>query len=152
MINSYLNIFFARYPRKSIRLLEIIPPLIAVFLMGADYHRQAEYNTLHCLETSEECSVEKKDSISRNLCIVLICLILLSGMGFLISKIPDKAVATEQEQTAAVRDAVDVVSKIVYVEDKKASICYAYPWGGTADGCPSLAAVPCEKVKDLLKN
>lgn len=33
MINHYLNILFTRYPRKSIRLLEIIPPFIAIFLI-----------------------------------------------------------------------------------------------------------------------
>lgn len=37
MINSNLNLFFSRYPRKSLRLLEIIPPLIAVFLISVPF-------------------------------------------------------------------------------------------------------------------
>lgn len=37
MINSGLNTFFARYPRKSIRLLEILPPLLAVFLISVPF-------------------------------------------------------------------------------------------------------------------
>lgn len=37
MINSFLNTFFTRYPRKSIRFLEVIPPLIAVFLISVPF-------------------------------------------------------------------------------------------------------------------
>ncbi|MBP6913174.1 MAG: glycosyltransferase family 2 protein [Candidatus Levybacteria bacterium] len=37
MINSTINKIFLRYPRKSIRLLEIIPPLIAVFLITVPF-------------------------------------------------------------------------------------------------------------------
>lgn len=37
MINSYLNIFFNRYPRKSIRLLEVLPPLLALFLISVPF-------------------------------------------------------------------------------------------------------------------
>jgi hypothetical protein len=37
MINLYLNKFFARYPRKSLRLLEIIPPIIALFLISLPF-------------------------------------------------------------------------------------------------------------------
>lgn len=37
MINSYLNRFFARYPRKSIRFLEMLPPLTALFLISVPF-------------------------------------------------------------------------------------------------------------------
>lgn len=36
-MSSYLNLFFTRYPRKSLRILEIIPPLIALFLISIPF-------------------------------------------------------------------------------------------------------------------
>lgn len=36
-MNKLLNTFFTRYPRKSIRMLEIIPPLIALFLISMPF-------------------------------------------------------------------------------------------------------------------
>lgn len=36
-MQNLINIFFARYPRKSLRLLEIIPPLIAIFLISMPF-------------------------------------------------------------------------------------------------------------------
>lgn len=36
-MNSYLNTFFTRYPRKSIRLLEVISPLTALFLISLPF-------------------------------------------------------------------------------------------------------------------
>lgn len=37
MINTYLNKFFTRYPRKSIRFLEVLPPLTALFLISVPF-------------------------------------------------------------------------------------------------------------------
>lgn len=36
-MNSYLNTFFTKYPRKSIRLLELVSPLIALFLISLPF-------------------------------------------------------------------------------------------------------------------
>lgn len=36
-MNYYLNLFFTRYPRKSIRLLELIPPITALFLISIPF-------------------------------------------------------------------------------------------------------------------
>lgn len=36
-MNYYVNLFFTRYPRKSIRLLELIPPLTALFLISVPF-------------------------------------------------------------------------------------------------------------------
>ena len=52
-----------------------------------------------------------------------------------------KAVIVKQHQeTQQVVD--NVVNSITYIKDPRTSICYAYYWGGMANGGPTLATVP----------
>ena len=36
----------------------------------------------------------------------------------------------------------EIVNKIIYIKDPRTGICYAYYWGGMANGGPALATVP----------
>ena len=36
----------------------------------------------------------------------------------------------------------EVVNKMFYIKDPRTSLCYAYYWGGLANGGPALATVP----------
>jgi hypothetical protein len=49
-----------------------------------------------------------------------------------------------------VRSALQMVNSLTYVQDPKSGICFAYSWGGMANGGPALTTVPCETVKNLL--
>lgn len=39
---------------------------------------------------------------------------------------------------------------LVYFEDERTGLCYAYIWGGDSHGGPALTLVPREKVEHLL--
>lgn len=45
-----------------------------------------------------------------------------------------------------------VIKDIIYIRDDrtKPALCFAYMWGGSSRGGPSLAEVPCENVRHLL--
>jgi hypothetical protein len=43
------------------------------------------------------------------------------------------------------------IASIRYLKDSRTNDCFAYYWGGLANGGPALAAVPCESIPpDLL--
>lgn len=45
----------------------------------------------------------------------------------------------------------DAIGSISYVKDGRTDLCFAYTWGGMANGGPSLASVPCSAIPaDLL--
>ena len=39
-----------------------------------------------------------------------------------------------------------------YFKDSRTDICFALTWGGSDQGGPGLATVPCEKVATFLEN
>ncbi len=46
----------------------------------------------------------------------------------------------------------EVVAKTIYIRDPRVpNTCFAYHWGGAANGGPALAAIDCDKIPpDLL--
>lgn len=59
---------------------------------------------------------------------------------------------TEEQQKAAEDEAENreygnkLVRQIVYLKDERTNICFAYVWGGMANGGPALTTVPCVPV------
>lgn len=39
-----------------------------------------------------------------------------------------------------------IVREIRYIKDASTNLCFAYYWGGSFHGGPSLATVPCEAI------
>jgi hypothetical protein len=48
--------------------------------------------------------------------------------------------------------AKEVTDEIIYMQDVRTGLCYAYYWGGSAHGGPALTVVPCESCKAYLVN
>ena len=44
----------------------------------------------------------------------------------------------------------EVIGKIQYIKDTRTDLCFAYYWGGAADGGPALATVSCEVIPSQL--
>lgn len=60
---------------------------------------------------------------------------------------PEAAQAERAEQKQRTQATVnEVIGSITYMKDPRTSICYAYYWGGTANGGPALAVVPSQSV------
>src|SRR5260370_41991665 len=61
------------------------------------------------------------------------------------------AACTPQDHTAAdqaIPESADqeLIGSIRYLKDSRTNNCFAYYWGGLANGGPALAAVPCESI------
>lgn len=63
-----------------------------------------------------------------------------------------KAEEKQKQQKWAIDNAIENTAKIDYIYDKRTGLCFAYIWGGGANGGPALAVVPLETVKDHLIN
>lgn len=69
---------------------------------------------------------------------MLICLL---GMGC------QNDQSKKEEQTRLLQLSADeIVGKLHYIKDPRTGLCFAYYWGGTANGGPALANVPCEAI------
>lgn len=55
---------------------------------------------------------------------------------------------TPEQQRA--RQVDYIIGSIIYFKDAKTGICYAYYWGGSGNGGPALATVPCDKCEPFL--
>jgi hypothetical protein len=66
----------------------------------------------------------------------------------------DQRVQTEAEKANQRRerqaDVNAVVSGIQYIKDTRTNFCFAYYWGGAANGGPALATVPCDAIPSEL--
>lgn len=62
----------------------------------------------------------------------------------------------QQHQTDLVKHnqqfADEISAQILYFQDKKTGLCYAYYWGGAGNGGPALTLVPRDKVEQFLIN
>ena len=72
-------------------------------------------------------------------CVIL--LICLCGCSPENSSVEQAKIKTYQQNALT-----EVVSGIQYVKDPRTGLCFAYYWGGMAQGGPALASVPCESV------
>ncbi len=45
-----------------------------------------------------------------------------------------------------------VVTGLQYIKDPRTGVCFAYYWGGAANGVPALATVPCDNIPPGLLN
>lgn len=50
------------------------------------------------------------------------------------------------KKTYRLNQASDMIHEIVYIKDSRTGLCFAYGWGGSANGGPALATVPCDAV------
>jgi len=57
-----------------------------------------------------------------------------------------EARAGKAQMRASQATANKVVAGIEYIRDPRTGFCFAYYWGGAANGGPALAAVPCESI------
>lgn len=60
-----------------------------------------------------------------------------------------EAVRAQEESQRVQRlqgNANEVVGSIQYIKDTRTGLCFAYYWGGMANGGPALATVPCEAI------
>ena len=43
-----------------------------------------------------------------------------------------------------------IIDDIQYIKDPRTGLCFAYYWGGSGNGGPALATVPCDQVAGML--
>lgn len=46
----------------------------------------------------------------------------------------------------AINDARGLVDNLVYMQDRRTGLCFAYVWGGQANGGPALTNVDCKAI------
>ena len=77
----------------------------------------------------------------------VVCIVLLT---FLISGCENPETVQVQKEAKRVQrlqsNANEVVDNIQYIKDLRTGLCFAYYWGGMANGGPALATVSCEAV------
>jgi len=61
---------------------------------------------------------------------------------------PEEAIAQQGRRNQRLVN--DMVRDIVYIKDPRTGLCFAYKWGGAANGGPALAMVPCESIPEEL--
>lgn len=73
--------------------------------------------------------------------------LLIGVAAFGCKRSPDemKAVLSEQKQNTQA-SVNEVVNSIIYIKDPRTSLCFAYYWGGAANGGPALTVVPSESI------
>lgn len=76
------------------------------------------------------------------MCVVLLVL-LITGCGN-----PKVIRAQKEAQEVKYRQnkVNEVVCNIQYIKDPRTGLCFAYYWGGMANGGPALATVPCDSI------
>lgn len=82
---------------------------------------------------------------------------LVLGVGFVVFVVAlgignigiDERRVTEQKEFMQ-KMARSAKANLVYFEDERTGLCYAYIWGGDSHGGPALTLVPREKVEHLL--
>jgi hypothetical protein len=93
----------------------------------------------------------------RSISIVLLGLSLVLVIGCSKESIRKANEKVEQEQQAQLlkneQQECDVISRnIIYFQDKRTGLCFAYYWGGSYQGGPALTLVPRDKVEQFLVN
>lgn len=84
----------------------------------------------------------------RSIILVALLGITLAFVAFGLAEKPEDV--RVREETRRVQrlqtNANVVVNDIQYIKDTRTHLCFAYYWGGEANGGPALATVPCEVV------
>jgi hypothetical protein len=77
----------------------------------------------------------------------------MANGGPALTAVPCEIVADRLVDPSKDASVAKVLKQIRYLEDARTSpaICYAYMWGGMANGGPALTAVPCDAVENLLE-
>lgn len=62
----------------------------------------------------------------------------------------ETAALVQKQQMWQQRAVEEVRSRLIYFKDDRTGLCFAYYWGGAANGGPALTVVPEENVKEFL--
>lgn len=66
---------------------------------------------------------------------------------------PTTYYSTSVQASSESRSSGDAIAEsIAYIRDKRTGLCFAYMWGGMANGGPALASVDCASVEKFLVN
>lgn len=86
--------------------------------------------------------------------VILLFLVLVAMVTFayLTRPSPEEIAKLNQEQVKRQQQFTvsQVKAALLYFKDDRTGLCFAYYWGGMANGGPALAVVPEEKVEHLL--
>ncbi len=80
--------------------------------------------------------------------IVALCIFIVVGLFAVGCRDPKVVSAQEQDQERQhlQYNVNNIVGNIHYIKDPRTGLCFAYYWGGAANGGPALTTVPCEAI------
>jgi hypothetical protein len=109
---------------------------------------------VHCLQIRSfavETYCRGRDWISITIGLIVVGVVtFIPTMTWLGGQSPAEESRIQAQQNVA--GAVKMVSEVQYVYDERTGLCFAYAWGGMANGGPVLTVVPYDAVKDHLIN
>ncbi len=75
----------------------------------------------------------------------LYLLLLVAGCGS-----QDDTAQSQRHRQNSIDAAESLVADLVYVKDVRTGLCFAYAWGGQANGGPILTNVDCRAIPAVL--
>lgn len=80
----------------------------------------------------------------------ILVMMFVAVLAFLTTGCEKQGAAKAREEAQRMQrlqeNANEVVVNIQYIKDPRTGLCFAYYWGGAANGGPALATVPCEAI------